>query len=386
MTENDMPRREDGKVKRPRRNFSKERQEGERQYNQTAGEGQSGVYHVGSRPYSDKPYRYARPAAQDGSRSYSERDKDGFAPRKKYAPRPEDFGSGEMSERGHGYKKKNTAKGPGKRKAASKHKQRPNGKPYMKKKKEKVIPETARPNPANVGLTRLNKYLSTAGICSRREADRLISAGAVSVNGAVVMVMGFMVKPTDVVTYGGVVLQQEQKRYVLLNKPKGFITTMDDPEGRHTVMELVQDHYKERIYPVGRLDRNTTGLLLFTNDGDLSRKLSHPSTGIYKIYHVELDKPLSAEDMEQMRVGMNLEDGHIKVDEIQYVGDGADKRIVGVAIHSGRNRIVRRLFDALGYEVVKLDRVVFAGLTKKDLPRGRHRDLTEKEVAFLKMI
>lgn len=253
-------------------------------------------------------------------------------------------------------------------------------------KKEVIIPETARPNPANEGLTRLNKYLGNAGVCSRREADKLIAAGAVKVNGEVVTSMGFMVKPSDVVTYGGETLQKEKKRYLLLNKPKGYITTTDDPEGRHTVMELIQDAYKERLYPVGRLDRNTTGLLLFTNDGDMSKKLMHPSTGIYKIYHVELDKPLTAGDMNQIREGIVLEDGPIKADDIQYVGDGVDQHIVGVAIHSGRNRIVRRIFASLGYDVVKLDRVVFAGLTKKDLPRGRYRDLTEKEVAFLQMI
>ncbi len=380
MTENDMPRREDGKPKRPRRTFTRECQEGERQYHQSAdGESRSSVYHAGNgKSYGgnrgDKPYRYGRPAAQDGEQG-------SYAPRKKYTSRP-GAANGDAMERGNGLKKKTYGGRPGNRKAA------PKGKYPMKskRKKEVIIPETARPNPANVGLTRLNKYLSTAGICSRREADKLISAGAVTVNGEVITTMGFMVKPTDVVMYAGQQLQQEKKRYVLLNKPKGFITTMDDPEGRHTVMELVQGHYRERICPVGRLDRNTTGLLLFTNDGDLGKKLTHPSTGIYKIYHVELDKPLTAQDMQQLRAGIELEDGRIKVDDIQYVGDGSDKRIIGVAIHSGRNRIVRRLFDALGYEVMKLDRVVFAGLTKKDLPRGRFRDLTEKEIAFLKMI
>ncbi len=389
MTENDMPRREDGKAKRPRRTFTKERQEGERQYHQSVdGESQAGPYRAsGVRSYSDprgeRPNRYIRPAAQEGGRGNYSRDKEGYAPRKKFGSHP-GGATGEGQDRGNGFKKKPYGAKP----AAAGRKAAPKGKHPLKakKKKEVVIPETARPNPANVGLTRLNKYLSTAGVCSRREADKLISAGAVTVNGEVITTMGFMVKPTDVVMYAGQQLQQEKKRYVLLNKPKGFITTMDDPEGRHTVMELVQGQYKERICPVGRLDRNTTGLLLFTNDGDLSKKLTHPSTGIYKIYHVELDKPLTAQDVQQLRDGMELEDGYIKVDDIQYVGDGSDKRIVGVAIHSGRNRIVRRLFDALGYEVMKLDRVVFAGLTKKDLPRGRHRDLTEKEVAFLKMI
>ncbi|MDY5969289.1 MAG: pseudouridine synthase [Bacteroidales bacterium] len=256
---------------------------------------------------------------------------------------------------------------------------------YRKKKNGK-IPETARPNPANKGLKRLNKYIADAGICSRREADKLISAGAVTVNGQVITEMGFKVKPGDVVTYGGETLKDERKRYFLLNKPKGYITTSDDPQERHTVMELVADACKERIYPVGRLDRNTTGLLLFTNDGDMSLKLTHPSTGVYKIYHVELNRSLSSEDMRRIREGIELEDGPIKVDDVQYAGDGIDKNVVGVSLHSGRNRIVRRIFESLGYEVHKLDRVVFAGLTKKDLPRGRYRELTEKEVSFLKMI
>ena len=206
------------------------------------------------------------------------------------------------------------------------------------------------------------------------------------VNGEVVTQMGYQVKPGDVVSYGGETLSSEAKRYFLMNKPKGYITTVDDPQERKTVMMLIDGACRERIYPVGRLDRNTTGLLLFTNDGEMARKLTHPSTMGYKVYQVELNKAVTRADMKQMLEGIELEDGMIKVDDVQYAEDFNDKRVVGVALHSGRNRIVRRIFEHLGYEVHKLDRVIFAGLTKKDLPRGRYRELTEKEVSFLKMI
>ena len=236
------------------------------------------------------------------------------------------------------------------------------------------------------GTTRLNKYIANAGICSRREADKLIAAGSVTVNGKVITEMGYKVQEGDVVNYGGQTLRSERKRYFLLNKPKGFITTVDDPQERQTVMMLIDGACPERIYPVGRLDRNTTGLLLFTNDGDLARRLTHPSTGVYKVYQVELDKPVTREHMKQMLEGIELEDGPIHVDDIQYVQTAHDKRVVGVELHSGKNRIVRRIFEHLGYNVHKLDRTLFAGLTKKDLPRGRYRELTVKEVGYLKMI
>jgi len=232
---------------------------------------------------------------------------------------------------------------------------------------------------------RLNKYLSNAGICSRREADVLIQTGVVSVNGEIVTEMGHKVKKGDVVKYDGGTINAETKQYVLLNKPKDFITTMDDPWGRKTVMGLVYKACKERIYPVGRLDRDTTGLLLFTNDGDMAKKLTHPRYEARKIYHVEANKPVTKEHLEQLLKGIELEDGIIKCDSAEYVKDGASSREVGVEIHSGKNRIVRRMFEKLGYDVVKLDRVQFASLTKKDLPRGFYRHLTEKEVAFLKM-
>lgn len=235
------------------------------------------------------------------------------------------------------------------------------------------------------GPVRLNKYIANAGICSRREADVLIASGAILVNGEVVTEMGHKVLPTDEVRYGDKVLQREKPVYVLLNKPKDYITTTDDERDRANVMELVRNACEERIYPVGRLDRDTTGLLLFTNDGDLTKKLTHPSSQIEKTYLVELDKPFASIDMAALRNGIELNDGVITPDDVQYVEGADSKKEVGITIHSGKNRIIRRMFDFLGYEVVKLDRVIFAGLTKKDLPRGRWRFLTKQEVSFLKM-
>lgn len=252
--------------------------------------------------------------------------------------------------------------------------------------KKAVTPKPEPKTAVNDGTTRLNKYIANAGICSRRDADKLIEAGAVSVNGEVVTTLGYKVKEGDIVAYGGEILRSETKRYFLLNKPKGYITTVDDPQERNTVMQLMVGCCRERIYPVGRLDKNTTGLLLFTNDGDLAKKLTHPSSKVYKIYQVECDKNVSREDMRQMLEGIELEDGFISVDDVQYQGDGKDRHVVGVALHSGKNRIVRRIFEHFGYEVKKLDRTVFAGLTKKDLPRGRSRELTQQEINYLKMI
>lgn len=239
---------------------------------------------------------------------------------------------------------------------------------------------------SDTGLIRLNKFIAHSGVCSRREADTLIESGAVKVNGEVVSELGAKVNPADKVQVGGETLVSEKHRYVLLNKPKGYITTTDDPEKRNTVMMLVDRACKERIYPVGRLDRNTTGLLLFTNDGELAKKLTHPSNNMKKIYHVHLDQPVSHTHMEEIAEGVKLEDGIIKPDAVDYVGDGKDRTQVGVELHSGKNRIVRRIFEALGYKIVKLDRVFFAGLTKKDLPRGRYRHLTERELNVLRMM
>jgi 23S rRNA pseudouridine2605 synthase len=231
---------------------------------------------------------------------------------------------------------------------------------------------------------RLNRYIANAGICSRREADDLISGGQISVNGKTITEMGYKVKMTDVVKYGKKALNPEKMVYILINKPKDYITTTDDPEERKTVLDLIKGACYERVYPVGRLDRNTTGLLLLTNDGELAEKLTHPSSGIKKIYQAELDKPITNEDFELLQHGVDLEDGFIRPDEVGIVTP--DAMVVGLEIHSGRNRIVRRMFEHLGYEVQKLDRTVFAGLNKKDLPRGKWRFLSEKEVVRLKFM
>ena len=231
---------------------------------------------------------------------------------------------------------------------------------------------------------RLNKYLANAGVCSRREADEFILAGVVTVNGEVVTELGTKVLRTDVVHFHEDTVNLEKKVYVLLNKPKDYVTTSDDPQQRKTVMDLVKNACPERIYPVGRLDRNTTGVLLLTNDGDLASKLTHPKFLKKKIYHVYLDRNVTAHNMQQIAEGITLDDGEIKADAIEY-SDPVDKKQVGIEIHSGKNRIVRRIFESLGYKVLKLDRVQFAGLTKKNLKRGDWRYLTEEEVDRLRM-
>lgn len=233
------------------------------------------------------------------------------------------------------------------------------------------------------GLVRLNKYISNAGICSRREADELIQTGVIKVNGKVITDLGVRISPTDIVLMEGQKISQEKKVYILVNKPKDFITTVEDPQDRKTVMNLVKDACRERVYPVGRLDRNTTGVLLLTNDGELTKKLTHPKYEKSKMYHVFLDKPLTKAHFELIEQGIELEDGFVKVDAIDYVAKAQNFDEVGVELHSGRNRIVRRIFESLDYRVLKLDRVMFAGLTKKDLPRGRWRFLTQAEISML---
>ncbi len=229
---------------------------------------------------------------------------------------------------------------------------------------------------------RLNRFIANAGICSRREADTLISGGKIKVNGKVIQQMGYKVKKGDKVVYQGRQLKSESHQYVLLNKPKGFITTMKDPHAKHTVMELVEKACNERIYPVGRLDRETTGLLLFTNDGETAKRLTHPSHKVRKIYQVELDKPLTKADFEKIIAGVELEDGIAPINELAILGD--DNKNLGIELHIGRNRIIRRIFLFLGYQVEKLDRVTFGNLTKKNLPRGTYRHLSPKEVMALK--
>jgi len=255
----------------------------------------------------------------------------------------------------------------------------PNAK-YSLKKRIEYKEENYDPNEP----LRLNKFLANAGVCSRREADEFITAGVVKVNGEVVTELGTKVLRTDEVLFHDQPVKMEKKVYVLLNKPKDYVTTSDDPQQRKTVMDLVKGACEERIYPVGRLDRNTTGVLLLTNDGDLASKLTHPKFLKKKIYHVHLDHNVTAHDMQQIAEGITLDDGEIKADAIEYASD-TDKKQVGIEIHSGKNRIVRRIFESLGYKVTKLDRVQFAGLTKKNVKRGDWRYLTEEEVDRLRM-
>ncbi|GAO31789.1 pseudouridine synthase [Geofilum rubicundum] len=258
---------------------------------------------------------------------------------------------------------------------------------FKGKPKRREVEKSEKPQPEHEsGLPtalRLNRYIANSGVCSRREADSLIAKGLVTVNGKVVTEMGTQVKRSDDIRYEGKKLNPEAKVYILINKPKDMVTTTSDPEGRRTVLDLVEEACLERVYPVGRLDRNTTGVLLLTNDGDLSKKLTHPSSEIKKIYHVFLDRPVSKQHMDDIRKGIELEDGSIKPDVVSYA-DTNDHSQVGIEIHSGRNRIVRRIFEHLGYRVEKLDRVYFAGLTKKTISRGKWRFLTNDEVKFLK--
>ncbi len=255
-------------------------------------------------------------------------------------------------------------------------------KPKFKKEYKKIKP-TPKADPL-AGI-RLNKYISNSGVCSRREADVYIEQGSVTVNGKLIVEMGFKVMPNDVVKFDGTLISPEEKKYILLNKPKNYITTMDDDRGRKTVMDLIANATKERVYPVGRLDRNTTGLLLFTNDGDLAKKLTHPKHNTKKLYQASLDKKLSLADLQKLRGEVIIEGRKVFIDAISYV-EGEKKTEVGIEIHSGRNRIVRKIFENLGYKVVKLDRVIFAGLTKKNLPRGRWRELTKQEINTLQMV
>ena len=249
---------------------------------------------------------------------------------------------------------------------------------------KKRISKTQKNKTTKDGM-RLNQFIAHAGICSRREADQFIVAGLVTINNKVVTEMGFRVKNSDIVKFNNELIKSEKKRYLLLNKPKGYVCNSDDPRNRKTVMELVKRTCKERLYPVGHLHRQTTGLLLFTNDGEMAKKLTNQKHGVKKIYHVLLDKNLKSIDLKKIIEGVNLEEGTAYVAAASYIKN-APKREVGIEIHKGKNSTVRRIFEYLGYNVLRLDRVYFAGLTKKDIPRGRHRFLSEREVIMLKMI
>ncbi|MBN2611342.1 MAG: rRNA pseudouridine synthase [Bacteroidales bacterium] len=257
-------------------------------------------------------------------------------------------------------------------------------KPTKRKTLVKTQPKTKHHLAGVDDQIRLNRYIASTGLCSRRQADDFIKAGLITVNDNIVSELGVKVNPGDVVKYNGEKIREEKKVYILLNKPKDYVTTVEDPHATKTVLDLVKNACKERIYPVGRLDRSTTGVLLLTNDGDLTKKLTHPKFNKMKVYQVTLNKNVKSSDLEKIASGVTLDDGFIKADAIHYV-DAEDKRQIGIEIHSGRNRIVRRIFEQLGYKVIKLDRVYFAGLTKKGLPRGKWRFLTDREISVLKM-
>jgi 23S rRNA pseudouridine2605 synthase len=335
------------------------------------------------RPYNreggDRPYRPRFNNGEGGDRPQRPYNREGGD--RPYRPR---FNGGEgggyRSNNGGGYRPRfNNDRQGGYRPRPRTADYDPNAK-YSVKKQIEYKEQFVDPNEP----IRLNKFLANAGVCSRREADEFITAGVVSVNGEVVTELGTKIKRSDVVKFHEEPVSIERKVYVLLNKPKDTVTTSDDPQERRTVMDLVKGACNERIYPVGRLDRNTTGVLLLTNDGDLASKLTHPKFLKKKIYHVHLDKNLTKADMDQIAAGIQLEDGEIHADAISYTDD-FKKDQVGIEIHSGKNRIVRRIFESLGYKVVKLDRVFFAGLTKKGLRRGDWRYLTEAEVNYLRM-
>ena len=338
----DKPRYEHRDGDKPRRQYGDKPAYGERKF------GDKPAY--GERKFGDKP-RYEH--------------RDGDKPRRQYGDKPA-YGERKFGDKKYGDRKfgdKPYKPGP------RKHDDKPASYP-------KFTPEK------QVGEMRLNRFLAQSGLCSRREADDFITAGLVTVNGQIVTQLGTKVLPTDEVKFNDSRVQGEKKVYLVLNKPKGYVTSLDDPHAGKTVMELVQGACTERIYPVGRLDKNSLGLLLFTNDGDLTKQLTHPAFRKKKIYQVSLDKPLTRADMDRIAEGITLEDGEIFADEISYVKD--NKQEVGIEIHSGRNRIVRRIFEFLGYTVTKLDRVYYAGLTKKNLKRGAWRFLSREEVERLK--
>ena len=384
----DKPHRDDARPQRTygdrKRNFGDRPAYGQRTYGdkpRTYGDrernfGDRPAY--GQRTYGDKPRTYGDRERNfgDESRPFENRTSDD-RPRRSYGDKPA-YGDRKQGPKRFGDRK------PGNRKFEDRNygDRKFGAKPAYKKRDEKPASYPKYNPDKQIGEMRLNRFIAQSGICSRREADEFILAGLVSVNGTIVTELGTKVMPTDEVKFNDSRVQGEKKVYLVLNKPKGYVTSLDDPHAGKTVMELVEGACTERIYPVGRLDKNSLGLLLFTNDGDLTKQLTHPSYKKKKIYQVTLDKPLTRADMDRLAEGIALEDGEIFADEISYVKE--NKQEVGVEIHSGRNRIVRRMFEFLGYTVTKLDRVYYAGLTKKKLNRGKWRFLTDEEVQRLK--
>jgi 23S rRNA pseudouridine2605 synthase len=334
----------------------------------------------GPKPYikKDKPYKSReegdRPAKKvfKKERPYPAREEGGRTEKRPFR-KERSFDSGERAER------------PVKRVIKKESSGESEGEGVVKKYATRSGSRIRGSKPVPEGI-RLNKYIANSGICSRREADELIKAGIIKVNGETVSTLGSKVMPGDKVQYGDQTLNNEKRRYLLLNKQKGYVTTTKDPHAKNTVMDLIAGACKERIYPVGRLDRNTTGLLFFTNDGEMARKLMHPKSRIKKLYHVVLDQPLSKAHMLKVAGGVELDGEFIQVDSIAYVEDATDRREIGMEIHSGQNRVIRRIFESLNYKVTKLDRVMYAGLTKKNLPRGKWRFLSEAEVISLMMM
>ena len=378
---------------RPQRPYGNNGGRPQRSYNPNFNREEGGERSYGSRPYNNNGGRPQRPYTprfnngdeEGGRRPYTPRPYNNDRPQRPYTPR---FNNGDDEGGQRSYNPRpynnNGQRGGYNRPQGGGYRQRtadynPNAK-YSMKKQIEYKEEFTDPNEP----IRLNKFLANAGICSRREADEFITAGVVSVNGEIVTELGTKIKRTDDVKFHDQSVNIERKVYVLLNKPKDCVTTSDDPQERKTVMDFVKDACKERIYPVGRLDRNTTGVLLLTNDGDLASKLTHPKYLKKKVYHVYCDKNVTKADLDQIAAGITLDDGDIHADSISYASD-TDRSQVGIEIHSGKNRIVRRIFESLGYRVIKLDRVYFAGLTTKGLRRGDWRYLTEMEVNMLRM-
>jgi len=378
----------EGEAYRPLRTYQQRTQGG---YQQRQG-GYNNNYN--NRPY--QPRRYDNNTGQNGENGYQPRpmrpynNQGGQGGYQQRQQRPYNGQGGMRQQRPYnnqgGQRQFHNQGRPGQRPFNNRNRQDANGFPGRGKsftpRPKRIEYEMPIPDPDE--QIRLNKYMSNAGICSRREADEYIQQGLVKVNGQVVTELGTKISHSDIVEYDEKVVTPESKCYILLNKPKDCITTSDDPNGRLTVMDIVKGACNERIYPVGRLDRNTTGVLLLTNDGDLASKLTHPKFVKKKIYHVWCDRDISEDDMQRIADGIELEDGPIHADAISYATE-TDRNQAGIEIHSGRNRIVRRIFESLGYHVTKLDRVYFAGLTKKNLPRGRWRYLTQEEVNYLKM-
>ena len=362
----DRPREERPYSDRPKRSFSSDRPREDRPYSDRPKRAFSSDRPREDRPYSDRPKRAFSSDRPREERPYSDRPKRSFGGERSR----EDSGSFRRDERFSRERELRESFGENPQKS-------------FRAKAEEYTPKPRRAKAMGDDGIRLNKFISNSGVCSRREADEYIVAGLVSVNGQIVTELGTKIQASDDVRFNGERLKGEEKVYIIMNKPKDFVTTLSDPNAEKTVMDLITGKCAQRVYPVGRLDKATTGVLLLTNDGDLTEKLTHPSNKVKKIYHVFLDKNLSGTDFKQLIEGVQLEDGPMYADTLSYIDE--DNSQVGLEIHSGRNRVVRRMFEALGYKVKKLDRVLFAGLTKKNLRRGQWRFLTEQEITSLKM-